>query len=207
MSITPRFLSTGSRLAALAALASVAWTGCDKEEAAHAESTTAAQPKADDPAAINAAVPADLRAELSFEAKTAEEGKLAAVVPAGWIESEFIPGKFSPPDGSGLGFVTRFDVGSNCDGLCAAKDWAATVEKAEFDRLTDNPGFTITKDEKIPGGRLLIGQSERATRLVAAWWKEGASHYYVCRASLDGKAAAAVDAFERACRATRVLSW
>lgn len=207
MTIRPRFLSSCSRLAAIAALASVAWTGCDKEESAHAESATAAQPKADDPAAINAAVPENLRAELSFEAKTAEDGKLAAIVPAGWTESEYIPGKFTPPDGSGLGIMSRFDVGANCDGMCAAKDWAATVEKAEFGRLTGDAGFTITKDEKIPGGRLLIGRTERATRLVAAWWKEGASQYYVCRASLDGKAAEAIDAFERACRATRVLSW
>lgn len=201
------FYSSRSPLAALAVVAALAWSGCDKEDSAHAEGTSTEKPQVDDPAAVNAAVPADLRASLAFEVKTVEDGELSALVPRGWVESEYMPGKFEPPDSSDLGFMTRFDVGSNCDGLCAAKDWKATVEKAEFGRLSDDPGFTIAKDEQIPGGRIVVGRSERSSRVIAAWWKEGASKYYVCRASLDGDAARAIDAFERACRAVHVLAW
>ena len=195
---------------ALALATTLFWTGCDDDATESKSSAAPARlsPRARaDLSSINGALPAALRGAVKFETSTVEEGRLEAVVRSDWVESKNIPGKFTPPEGSKLGFMTRFDVGSNCDGLCAAKDWPATVEKAEFGQFAAADRFTIDKDEKLPGGRLLVARSDKSTHIVAAWWKAGASQYYACRATLDDGAVEAADAFERACRATRVVTW
>jgi len=185
-------------------LALGAAAGCkkkdDSKEEASAAKAVAAQP-AVDLGAINSAVPASV-AGLSFTTATIDD--LEAVVPAGWESSKGIPGRYRPADNSGLGFFTDYAVGSNCDGACQPKEWKPIVDEVEFDQLD---GATIVKDEALPNGRIVIAKTDDRTEVIAAWWKKGASHYSFCRATLDGKTAAAVDAFEKACRATRVTNW
>ncbi len=153
--------------------------------------------------AINSAVPASVPG-LSFTTATLADDGIEAVVPAGWEDSKVIPGRYKPADNSDLGFFTAYAVGSNCDGACQPKEWKPIVNKVEFGRLGD---ATIVKDETLPNGRIVIAKSDDRTEVIAAWWKQGASHYAFCRATLDGKTADAVDAFEKACRATRVTNW
>ena len=159
---------------------------------------------------IQQAVPAELKDKLRFEARVEDKDRIAAAVPAGW-ESKFMPGSYDPPDEAKLGFATKFGVGTNCDGTCAAKDWKASVDKVEFGQFQGD-GFTIAKDEPLgEHGRIVVAQSKDgfspSTYVVAAWWKEGASRYAYCRAIVDKEIAGAVAAFEKACRATRVLAW
>ena len=172
----------------------------EADQAARAELDTAV-------VEANDRVPEALAKALSFEAGKAEEGKMAVVVPVGWSES-FMEGSYEPPDDSNLGFMTRFTVGSNCDGFCKAKDWQATVAKSEFGQFVDGDQFEIQKDEALgANGRLLIAKASDSIYVASAWWKDGASRYYYCRATLDKEVSGAVDAFERACRAATVLSW
>ena len=97
-----------------------------------------------DPAAANAAVPAELKGKLEFDtAKDAKDG-VAWVKPKGWKEGA-IPGMVKPPDDASLGFMTKYAVGTNCDGTCEPKDWAATVDKVEFAQLAS--AGTVEKDE------------------------------------------------------------
>lgn len=152
----------------------------------------------------NAAIPKDLAGKLKFVESTFEERKAKALVlaPDGWKKSEVIPGSFSPPDNSNLGFMTKYSVGSNCDGTCEAKDWAATADKVEFAQLTGGGQFKVQKDEKGAGKRLVVASNEDGSVYVAsAVWKDGESRYYSCRATLEKEIAAAAPAFEKACAA------
>lgn len=190
-------------LAVTAAAAAAAGCG-DKKESGSSTSKAAEGPPVD-LAAINAAVPAELKGKLSFAAATAEEGDLEVVAPAGWEESKHMPGRWKPGQDSSLGFMTSYAVGSNCDGECTAKDWKAVADKVDFSQLTS--GMKVVKDESGDGNRLVVATSDDTTYVVAAWWKEGANRYFTCHASLADDAARAVDAFVKACQATRVKSW
>ncbi|MFO0745580.1 MAG: hypothetical protein U1F43_07890 [Myxococcota bacterium] len=151
----------------------------------------------------NAAVPKELQAKLEFVEGSYDErnAKALAVVPKGWTKSDVIPGMFKPPDGANMGFMTKFSVGSNCDGSCEAKDWAATADKVEFAQFA-GAGFKVDKDEKGAGMRVLVASGDDGQKYVAAaFWKDGASRYYSCRASLERDDAAFAPAFEKACRA------
>lgn len=156
-----------------------------------------------DPAAVTAAqakVPAGVA--VTFEAVQGDKARLVAVQPKGW-ETGVIPGRVKPPMGSNLGFMTSFSTGTNCDGECAPKDWGAVVEKVEFASF----GGKFDKDDKLPDGRLVVVKSGDRIDIVLARWKEGAEHYFVCRATLDRELVAAADAFEEACRQMQPLTW
>lgn len=159
-------------------------------------------------AAVAAKVPAGLT--LAFEAVPGEKERHLAIQPKGW-ETGVIPGRVKPPAGSSLGFMTAFSTGSNCDGSCEPKDWKAVADKVEFAQFSGGP-WTIEKDEQLGGeggsaGRLLVARGEDRVDIALALWKEGASRYFVCRATLDKELVAAAPAFEEACRRMKVLSW
>lgn len=123
----------------------------------------------------------------------------SAVLRKGWKEGA-IPGMVKPPDDANLGFMTKFSVGTNCDGTCEAKDWAATVDKVEFAQLAS--AGTVEKDEKGEGTRTMIVAIGDRKDLRMAWWKTGAKHYVSCGATLEKEVAPALAAFEAACKAT-----
>lgn len=147
-----------------------------------------------DVAAVQAKVPAGV--QLAFEAVAGEKDRHVAIQPKGW-ETGVIPGRVKPPAGSNLGFMTAFSTGSNCDGDCSPKDWAATADKVEFAQFA---GRGVEKDEKLPDGRLMVVKGDDRVDIALARWKDGADRYFVCRATLDKELVAAAPAFEEACR-------
>jgi hypothetical protein len=200
-------MNTTKQAYALAALSlAIAAAGCGSDNNKKAEE--AAQASVDTGVTeANALVPDALKKSLTFVAAKAEEDDMAVVVPSGWSES-FMPGSYEPPDESNLGFMTRFTVGSNCDGYCKKKDWKAAVAKTEFGQFLESDRFEIKKDEALgANGRLLVASADDSTYVVSAWWKDDASRYFYCRANLEKEISGAVDAFEKACRAASVLSW
>jgi hypothetical protein len=170
-----------------------------------------AEGKPPDPAVIkkaveeaNAAVPEGLKASLKFvERKVGKEDKdaLVAVVPDGWEESTVIPGSFKPP--KNLGFMTKFSVGSNCDGTCQDKDWAEVFDRVDAKVVQG----TTDKDEKLENGRLLVQRSGSMVFVVVGKWQKGAKRYYTCRAVLDKEAQETAPAFEKACRSIMPVRW
>ncbi len=80
------------------------------------------------------------------------------------------------------------------------------VEKVEFAQLTSGGG-QVTVDEKGDGSRIVVVKSGDRATVAAAWWRPEGSHYFYCRATLDGRAALAVDAFEKACRTLTPKHW
>ena len=150
---------------------------------------------------VQAAVAAD-GPKVEFEAKLVDRDRVIAAAPKGWSESKVIPGNYEPPQDGGLGFMTRYSVGTNCDGTCSPKDWKATADKVDFAQFAGEQ-FQVVKDEalKDPAGRVLVATAEEGKRtyVTVARWTDGASRYYVCRATLDEEAKALVPAFEKAC--------
>jgi hypothetical protein len=186
-------------------VSTAAAAGCSDKKESEGAAAKAAEGPPVDLAAINGAVPAELKGKLSFVAATAEDGDADVVAPAGWEESKHMPGRWKPADSSSLGFMTSYSVGSNCDGECTAKDWKAVADKVDFSQLTSR--MKVVKDEAGASSRLVVATSEDSTYVAAAFWKEGASRYFTCHATLADDAAKAVDAFVKACQATRVKSW
>jgi ABC-type phosphate/phosphonate transport system substrate-binding protein len=188
------------RLGLCAALAaSMMAMGCGKKDGdAQGVASGATLGGSGDAASASKLVPAELAAQLSFEDTTLDDG-IHAAVPAGW-QSHHIPGMYKPGDDS-LGFMTRFSVGTNCDGACQPKDWAAVADKVDFAQFTDGH-FTVDKDDKSDGHRLLIARSDDKVYITEAWWRADLPRYLSCSVSLDGPAAKARDAFVAACAAT-----
>lgn len=199
----------------LLAVAVVAFAGCKKDgegssPAVEKGPSPEQQLKAFDEAALSAvqaAVPAD-GPKVVFEARLVDKERVLAAVPAGWVESPAIPGLFKPPEGSDLGFMTKYSVGSTCGGSCVAKDWRATSDKDMFAQFQGEQ-FELVKDEALtdPTGRLLVATADGGRRafVAVARWKDDASRYYSCNAALDEPALALRLAIEQACAANVAL--
>jgi hypothetical protein len=156
----------------------------------------------------NAKVPAELKDKLTFAegVESDRSHKLLVVRPVGWEASKVIPGSYKPTDASGLGFMTSFSIGTNCDGTCEPKDWAATADKVEFKQLTSGERFKVEKDEKSPTSRLVVAAHADGSKVVTmAVWINGSIAYAYCRAQLEKAAAPAAAAFEQACRALTIV--
>lgn len=183
--------------------------GCGKTEPSAEKSAAKAPTVTVDAAAVNALVPAELKTKFGLEFEQREidldrgrkSEKYVVAGPKGW-EVDKMFGKMKPPKSGGAdaGFFTAMSVGSNCDGSCSPKDWAATSDKVEFKQFE---GKTIKKDDKTDTGRKMIVEDGDKTHLVRAWWTKDASRYFVCRASLDGEIRGAIAAFEAACAAVQ----
>lgn len=154
--------------------------------------------------------------------------KYTVVAPKSWKKG-FMPGELEPNDTDNLGFNTSMVVGFDCDGDCVAKDWAKASDKVYFSQYTSGKETgKLVKDVKGKNERLLVfaneptveqnagsasvtvnGQTTTTTvtatsgtkgvTIIHAWWNEGDSRYYTCRATLNEGAAALADAFEKAC--------
>ncbi|MBL0221006.1 MAG: sigma-54-dependent Fis family transcriptional regulator [Myxococcales bacterium] len=89
--------------------------------------------QASDVAAVNALVPASLKDKVTFEKREIVEKRgrskttYTVAAPKGWKQEMDSFANLKPD--KDMGFMTKFDVGSNCDGECVSRDWAATVEK------------------------------------------------------------------------------
>ncbi|MDB4954609.1 MAG: hypothetical protein JWO36_2178 [Myxococcales bacterium] len=175
--------------------------------------------------AVNALIPAEMKGKLEFEAATIEDGmgrhptKYSVVAPKGWKKG-FMPGSLEPADSDNFGSQTMgktsFKVGSNCDGSCEKKDWAAVVEKVYYNQFTSGQVTgKVIKDDKRPTGRTLVFQMEPKTeqqgagvtmtsgekkiQIITTWWTDGATKHYVCQAELGEPAFGLAAAFEKAC--------
>jgi hypothetical protein len=173
-----------------------------------------------DLAAVNAAVPADMKGKIEFEigVVTEEKGrnptKYKMVRPKGW-KPGFMPGSLEPADGDkGFGSPTlgktSMDVGSNCDGRCEEKDWAKVSDKVNFASFVDGKRGEgkVVKDVKGKNTRTLVfehklsenwPEKDVAFTIVTAWWTDGGEKYFVCDVELGAPAKGLVDAFEKVC--------
>lgn len=172
--------------------------------------------------AVNALVPADMKGKIEFEVRKLED-KLGrhtktytVVAPKGW-KNGFMPGSLEPteePKGFGLG-KTDMQVGSNCDGECKPKDWAAVVDKVYYAQFTSGQvKGKVVKDDKQKTSRLLVfekqptveqqGNTEvtsgtEGVEIIRTWWSDGASNVFTCQVSLNKDDAKLAPAFEQAC--------
>jgi hypothetical protein len=193
---------------------------CGKKGGGGADSITKA-----DADAVNALVPADMKGKVEFEVATIEDGhgrhptKYSVVGPKGWKKG-FMPGSLEPADSDNFGSKTlgksTFKVGSNCDGSCEKKDWAAVVDKVYYKQFTGGQvKGKVIKDDKLPTSRTLVFQTEpeshdqgngvvatsgiKQIQIIRTWWTDGASKHYVCEAELGELSFGLAAAFEKAC--------
>ena len=154
--------------------------------------------------AIQATRGADAPA-ITFEAQKDEDDRLIIAVPKGW-EPTVMPGSFKPTADMGLGFMTSYTASTNCDGLCAPKEWKSVVEKVEFDQFRRD-SFKIEREEALatPEGKLIIAKASDRTYVAVARWATGKSRYYSCSATLDKPAASLVSVFTEACLRNKIL--
>jgi hypothetical protein len=192
---------------AIAGIAALAACGGSKDDKGGSSGKTVEV----DAAAVNAALPADLKGKLEFEAGTIEHRKgksFKVAVPKGWKKG-FMPGELEPADADNFGSKTlgksTFKVSTDCNGACEPKDWAAVSDKVMFQQWGKG-GSKIVKDEKGENRRTMVVEEtpsdpERgvAARVLVAWWEPQGSNYYTCMAELGTPLKGAVAAFEKAC--------
>jgi hypothetical protein len=187
-----------------AVLIAVLAAACGK--ASSSSSDKAAAPSvAIDAAAVNALVPAELKAKLVFEKTDIIEDRgrhnttYTVAAPKGWKQDMKGFASLKGPDD--LGFLTSFRVGSNCDGTCEPKDWAKVSDHALFAQFGD---WKVQKNDVTPTSRLLIAEKDDNTTVVYAWWENGARKYHMCSASLEQPVKSAAPAFAKACQAVGI---
>ncbi len=169
-------------------------------------------------AAVNAAIPAEWKGKIEFVAgeivddKRRNPVRYKVAIPKDWKKG-FMPGALEPADSDTFGSKTfgktEIQVGSNCDGTCEKKDWAATSDKVNFAQFaTGQTKGKVIKDEKSATGRTMVfehevdssfPEKEVAVRIIRAWWTDGAPRYYTCTADLGTPAKGLAAAFEKAC--------
>jgi hypothetical protein len=172
---------------------------------------------ADHVAAVNAAIPADLKGKVEFEAGRIVENEkrnraFKVAVPKGWKPGRFMPGMLEPPDPDTIGSKTlgktQMGVGRNCDGTCEKKDWAAVSDKVLYQQFTGGQvQGKVIKDEKRPNGRTLVFErapsafpdKDVAIHIYNSWWEPDGSEYYTCSVELGQPLKGAAEAFEKAC--------
>jgi hypothetical protein len=170
-----------------------------------------------DVAGVNALVPATFKDKVVFDKKEVveERGKRSKTTYTLAAPKDWEPGdmkmfaKLRPK--TGWGNFTEVTLGSNCDGECSPKDWAATSEKVNFKQFREGD-WKILKEESSKTNHLVIAQSDKRVLVSYAWWTDGASKYNTCTADLDpsfGDDAAPpmadlAPAFAKACQAVSV---
>ncbi len=157
-----------------------------------------------DVAAVNALVPASLKDKVTFEKREIVEKRgrskttYTVAAPKGWKQEMDSFANLKPD--KDMGFMTKFDVGSNCDGECVSKDWAATVEKVYASYLKGK----VIKDVKGASSRTIIAESGDMTIVVVASWEDGAKEYSSCGATLEKEVKDLALAVEKACESVTV---
>jgi len=208
---------TALALAAATATVAACGKGDAKEGAGKEGASAGGDISADFVASVNAAVPADLKDKIQFEAgKVIENEKrgrgFKVAVPKGWKPGKFIPGTLEPADADSFGSKTlgktQMNIGRNCDGTCEKKDWAAVSDKVLYSQFTSGKvEGKVLKDEKRPNGRTLVferkpgmfPERDIAIHVYTSWWEPDATEYYTCSADLGAPAKGAAEAFEKAC--------
>ena len=194
--------------------------GCSKKDSdasGSAKPTSGGGDTSIDVAGVNAAIPADLKGKIEFEAGTIELGhrgreSAKAAVPKGWKKG-FMPGSLEPADADNFGSKTfgktSMTIGTDCNGSCEKKDWAAVSDKVYFSQFTG--GKTegkVIKDEKGDNRRTLVfehkvsdsfPEKEVAARVIVAWWTPDSERYYTCQAEVGTPVKGLLPAFEKAC--------
>lgn len=159
-----------------------------------------------DVAGVNALVPASLKDKLVFEERKIEEERgrkklvYTVAAPKGWGPGFKGFAQLKPDDKDHDSFMTKFNVGTNCDGACEPKDWSATVGKVYDSYLKGK----VLKDEKGKNSRTIIAESGSQMVVVVATWDDGASKYKSCDATLDKPWFEAAPAFEKACQVVNI---
>lgn len=211
-----------TRLALITSVLALALTptACGKDDKASGEggaSGGGGELPADHVAAVNAAIPADLKDKLQFEAGRIVENEkknraFKVAIPKGWKKDRFLPDAIEPPDADSFGSKTlgktRMSVGRNCDGMCEKKDWAAVSDKVLYSQFTSGKvEGKVLKDEKRANGRTLVFERkpsmfpdrEVAVHVYTSWWEPDGNAYYTCSADLGMPLKGAAEAFEKAC--------
>jgi len=170
-------------------------------------------------AAVNALIPAEWKGKLEFElgevidkrGRNHDTYRLA--LPRGW-KPAFMPGSLQPADAddfgrsAALGAVMSIRVGSNCNGECKPKDWAAEVDRVYYQQFTTGKAAgKVVEDTKRPTGRTLVFSRDESVEpgmgsevnILTTWWKAGGSQHFICEAKLQDAAVALAPAFEQAC--------
>ena len=165
-------------------------------------------------AAVNAAVPADLKDKITFAVGDVKgmgkNDNFKAAVPKGW-KAGFMPGSLEPADADNFGSKmlgkTSMKIGSDCNGTCEKKDWAAVSDKVYFANMTGDKDGKVIKDEKGENRRTVVFEGKLsdfpehdvAVRIVTAWWDPEGTRYFVCEVDLGPPVKGAAAAFEKAC--------
>jgi hypothetical protein len=206
------------KLLTFVSLAFVVTLGCsgDKSSSSGSSAAQSTAPKPTiDLAAIQADVPAALKDKLVFEEREivskmgSKEEVYTMAAPKSWKPGDMgMFAKLKPDSADGFGNFTELHLSSNCDGACVAKDWAEVSEKVNFAQFRKDD-FKVVKDEKSATDHLMVATSKdgKTTYVTYAWWTEGKSPYFTCRATLEqgfsdgADPRGAAPAFERACKA------
>jgi|HubBroStandDraft_6_1064221.scaffolds.fasta_scaffold57752_3 hypothetical protein len=189
-----------SKLLALVLVLSACGKSSQKNEA-----PAAPPPVTIDAAAVNALVPAELKAKLVFDKTDVlqEQGKskltFTVAAPKGWKQDGTMFAKLK--GGDDAGFMTSMDLASDCNGTCEPKDWAVAADSVVFKQFKD---AGVVKNETTPTSRLLIATRDKTTFVAYAWWTTGAKRYHYCMVTLEEPVAAAAPAFAKACQAVNV---
>lgn len=169
-----------------------------------------------DTAAVNEAVPAELRAALRFEQRdlVVEVDGTKATYSIAVPEPFKVMPWIKPRSTSQLVVLGDLDggkltAGAICDGTCGLRDWKATVDELVFSPLLATASTTTIADNATIDPtthverRLLITKHDGTTAITQATWIAGGDRFWICNFELSGAWQDATRAFAKACESMR----
>ena len=156
-------------------------------------------------AEINALVPEGVPVEFE-EIIADDDGKITyAVAPDLWkVTTPDVGVEIFPIPGSGVELETLMTIEAVCIGVCGREDWSEYMYNDDFSPFRMPSEVTTVRDEPLtaPDGRsLVVERVDGISDVVVARWNDGATHFFLCRVSLEPEDAGLVDAFTAACEA------
>ena len=133
-----------------------------------------------------------------------DDGLIAlAIAPDLWrISTDEVGVDIEPIPGGGTTLETVMKIEAVCVGFCDRQDWSDYMYNDEFtpflvsaDELTlvDSP---LTEHE---GRTLVVETTDGGRRVLVSLWNDDATHFYLCRVTIDPDDIALTDAFTAAC--------
>ena len=153
--------------------------------------------------AVNALVPGG--SPVVFEEIVADDdGLLAlAIAPDLWrISTDDVGVDIEPIPGEGTTLETTMKIEAVCVGFCDRQDWSEYMYEDEFTPFLVSNNETTLVDRPLTeheGRTLVLETFDAGRRVLVSLWNDDATHFYLCRVTVDPADVALTEAFTAAC--------
>ena len=140
-----------------------------------------------------------------FEEIIADDDGLLSlgVAPDLWrISTDDVGVDIEPIPGGGTTLETTMRIEAVCVGFCDRRDWSDYMYNDEFTPFLVSSDETTLVDQPLTeheGRSRVVARPDGGRRVLVSLWNDDATHFYLCRVTIDPSDTALTEAFTAAC--------